>query len=97
MPCTSAQRQYLRGLAHRLHPVVLIGAAGVSDAVLSEIDGALLHHELIKVRLSAVDRTGRRQQIAAILERSDAECVQEIGHIAVLFRRNPEQAKIKLP
>ena len=44
-------RRYLRGLAHGLSPVVIVGQRGLSDAVVRQVDGALTDHELIKVRL----------------------------------------------
>src|SRR5690606_29813559 len=47
------QRKHLRGLAHDLNVVVQTGAAGLTDAVLAEIDAALSAHELIKVRFVA--------------------------------------------
>ena len=48
---TGAQRRHLRSLAHPLRPVVLVGEAGLSEAVLKALDDALTSHELVKVRL----------------------------------------------
>ena len=52
-------RLALRGQAHGLDPVVLLGANGLTDAVLKEIDRALLAHELIKIRVPGDDRDER--------------------------------------
>jgi RNA-binding protein len=99
MPTTLAasQKRYLRSLAHSLKPVILVGAKGVSPSVLSELDGALEHHELIKVRVVAEDRETRDAWIDALLEGSDAVLVQRIGHIACLYRPRLKDPAIVLP
>lgn len=88
-PDTSTRRQ-LRRIAHHLEPVVLVGDQGVSDAVVAETRRALDDHELIKVRVHAGDRRTRQATIRALAEACEADVVQSIGRIAVLFRRNPE-------
>ncbi|HEX7368847.1 MAG TPA: ribosome assembly RNA-binding protein YhbY [Rhodanobacteraceae bacterium] len=97
MALTSSQTRYLRGLAHPLKPVVLLGGKGVTAGVLKELDQALDTHELIKIRLSGDDRAARAADLAKLVESSKAETVQTIGHIAVLFRRNDEKPGIALP
>lgn len=92
MPLNPQQRQQLRSRAHALHPVVITGNAGLSDAVLREIDLALRHHELIKVRLNAVDRDDRRAMAEHVCETQGADLVQLIGKIGVFYRRKPEEA-----
>ena len=52
MNLTTKQKQYLKGLAHNLKPVVMLGQHGLTEGVLAEIDAALNHHELIKVKVS---------------------------------------------
>lgn len=94
---TASQTRYLRGLAHSLKPVLLMGGNGVTPAVLKELEQALDTHELIKVRLTGDDRGARAGALATLLESSGAEPVQTIGHIAVLYRRNEEQPRIALP
>ncbi|MFT5448870.1 MAG: RNA-binding protein [Gammaproteobacteria bacterium] len=90
-PMTPAQRRQLRARAHGLKPVILVGDAGVSDAVLAETDRALHDHELIKVRLPAADRDSRAQMAERLCERLGAEHVQAIGHMRVIFRANPPE------
>lgn len=94
---TASQTRYLRGLAHPLRPVVLLGGKGVTPGVVKELEQALADHELIKVRLSGNDRAARAAELMKLAESSRAETVQTIGHIAVLYRRNDEQPKIALP
>lgn len=97
MALTDTQRRHLRGLAHHLKPVVLMGQAGLKDTVLAEIDGALTHHELVKVKVAAEDRDDRAGIIEAIVASTGADLVQTIGHMAVLFRRNPKKPRVALP
>jgi RNA-binding protein len=94
---TASQIRYLRGLAHPMKPVLLLGGRGVTPGVLKELDQALDDHELIKVRLSGGDRAVRAAELMKLAEASHAETVQTIGHIAVLYRRNDEQPRIALP
>jgi RNA-binding protein len=70
--------------------VVLLGAAGLTEAVLAEIELALSHHELIKVRVTGGDRDARDAQVRTIVEETDSALVQRIGNIAVLYREKPE-------
>lgn len=97
MALSASQRRYLRSLAHDLNPVILLGAKGVTDAVLKELDLALTHHELVKVKLSGGDKDERQAQIHFLADGTGAESVQEIGHIVVMFRRNSDDPKLALP
>ena len=86
----SAERKKYRRIAHHLHPVVMVGDGGVSDAVIAETNRALDDHELIQVKVNAMDRRDRGELIEALAAACQAETVQSIGKIAVLYRRNPE-------
>ncbi len=94
---TTAQQKFLRSHAHHLNPVVWVGASGVTEALLNELSLTLDTHELIKVKLLNDDREQRQQMIEQLLSASDAEKVQSIGKILVLYRANAKQPKIKLP
>lgn len=94
---TEKQRKYLKGLAHDRKTVVQTGAAGLTDAVLAEIDVALKAHELIKVKVLAGEREERDAMIQRICDELDTLFIQRVGHVATLFRRNPNKAKIELP
>jgi RNA-binding protein len=94
---TNAQKRYLRGLAHDLRPVLLVGAKGVTPAVLSELDLALEQHELIKIRVAAGDRDERDAWIGALVEASGASLAGRIGHVAILYRRSADKPFVILP
>ena len=94
---TEHQKKHLRGLGHRLKPVVLIGEAGLSEGVRAEFEQTLEHHELIKIKVRVGDRGERDRLIEDLCATGGAELVQRIGNTALLFRRNPEQSKIILP
>jgi RNA-binding protein len=81
----------MRAKAHLLKPVVITGQNGVTPAVLNEIDLALEHHELIKVRVNAADREDRKTMIQQICTDSSAELIQAIGHVVTLYRKTPKQ------
>ena len=88
-----ARRRALKARAHHLEPVVLIGDAGLTPAVLAEIDVHLKSHELIKIRVSGEDRDARVAMIATISEALGASAVQHIGKILVMFRPKPPDSK----
>ncbi len=81
----------LRAQAHRLEPVVRLGAAGLSEAALREIDRALTAHGLVKVRAGKLEREERDAMFGSMAERLGAARVQVIGHTFVLFRPIPQR------
>ena len=87
---TATERKALRGKAHKLEPVVQIGAKGLTDEVVAEIDRALTAHELVKVRAGAMQRGERDAALQDIVGRTGAEAVQQVGKVFVLYRKNPE-------
>lgn len=96
MKLTTKQIKHLRALAHNLKPVVIIGAAGLTESNLNEISLQLEAHELIKVRVNAEDREARALMIEAICDKTNAVHVQTIGHIGIFYRGAPKPA-ITLP
>ena len=94
---TSAQTRFLRGQAHGLKAMLQVGGKGVSDALVAELDGALEHHELVKVKVGAEDREARDALIQVLVDRADAALVQRIGHTAVLYRPSRDHRRIVLP
>jgi len=94
---SNPQKRYLRGLAHDLKPVVLVGAKGVTEALLAELNGALEQHELIKVRIAAEDRETRDQWISDLAEGSQAALVGRIGHVGVFYRPRKDKPLVILP
>ena len=97
MALKNAQKRYLRGLTHGLNPVVMIAERGLAPTVMNEIEIALAHHELIKVRVSAADREACDALVSEMLAATGAELVHKIGHVVSIRRRNTEQPKIELP
>lgn len=83
---TSAQRQYLKGLAHSLSPVVIIGEKGLTEAVIKEIDQALKAHELIKIKAGSDDKETRSRWQGEVCRQLGATSVQMIGKILVVYR-----------
>jgi len=96
MNLTSKQKSYLRSLAHKLKPVVMIGNAGVTDNIIQEIDRSLSHHELIKVRISGLERNDRTKVANDLCKETSSELINIIGHIAIIYRV-AKKPKINVP
>jgi RNA-binding protein len=96
MNLNKKQIQYLKGLAHSLKPVVLLGNNGLTEAVVAEIDYALNHHELIKIKIPTEDRETKILIIEAICRETNSTQVQVIGKTLVIFRQT-EEKKIRIP
>lgn len=96
-PLTASQNRFLRGQAHGLKAMLQVGGKGVTDAVVAEIDAALEHHELIKVKVASEDRDARDALIGDLARRTDAALVQRIGHVAILYRPSKDHRQIVLP
>ncbi|HEX2668004.1 MAG TPA: ribosome assembly RNA-binding protein YhbY [Gammaproteobacteria bacterium] len=97
MTLSEKQRRHLKGLAHPLKPVVLMGNAGLTDGVVAEAQRALNDHELIKVRLPGLDREARDEALQALAQRTESTMVTRIGHVAVLYKAHPQLPRIVLP
>lgn len=90
---TPAQRKVHRAAAHHLNPVVMIGAEGLSQAVLAEADAALKAHGLIKLRVFSDDRVARESLLDTLASQLGAAPVQHIGKLLVLWRPIPPKAR----
>jgi RNA-binding protein len=97
MSLTKNQIKFLRGLCHSLNPVVMIGQKGLTDEVLSELEIALNHHELVKIKIAIDDREARKELVNSICEQSQSESVQVIGKTVSVYRQNEEKPVIALP
>ena len=84
-------------MCHDLKPVVMLGQKGLTDAVLNELDIALDHHELVKIKLSMDDRDARKRLADEICHRCQAEPVQSIGKTVSIYRQNSDKPVIQLP
>ncbi|HVG23512.1 MAG TPA: ribosome assembly RNA-binding protein YhbY [Thermoanaerobaculia bacterium] len=91
------QRQFLKGIAHALSPIVRVGKGGVTESVIAETRKSLESHELIKVRIE-VDESAERKSLAERLATAtDAHLAGTIGKIAILYRERDEEPAIRLP
>ena len=90
----SEQLKQMKTRAHELKPVIMIGQAGLTEAVLKEIELALDTHELIKIKIRA-EREQRKQLQQQICIETSAEPIQSIGQVLVIYRKKPEPAKKK--
>ena len=84
-------RQALKAKAHHLKPVVLMGAKGLTQAVIEETNIALLSHELIKVKINGAEKAERQMMATDLCQQLNADLVQMIGNTAIVYRKNLEK------
>lgn len=97
---TTKQIAHLRGLAHDINPVVMIGNNGLTENVLKEIELNLNAHELIKVQVADDNRVTRKAIFDEICANTNAIAVHHIGKQLVFYRASStvkESAKIIIP
>lgn len=88
---TSKERAELRGQANSLEPLFQVGKGGMSDNLVTQTDDALRAHELIKLRvLTETSPLSAREAAEALAAATNAEVVQVIGGVMVLYRYNPK-------
>ncbi len=88
---SSKQRQSLKQQAHHLQPTVMVGQHGLTDAIVAETDRSLNAHELIKIRVQEDDRQVREAIFKTLCEQLNAQPVQHIGKLLVLWREKEEK------
>lgn len=91
-----AQLRFLRAQAHHLNPVVMVGNAGLSAAVLKEIGAALNAHDLIKIKVMNDERSEREEMLKKICETLKAASIQHIGKTLIVYKAG-ETPKYTLP
>lgn len=96
MSLSNSQKKHLRGLTHDLQPVVMVADKGLIENVMAEVEQALEHHELVKIKLRG-DREQRAEWIEKLVKQTGAEVVHRIGQVVSLFRRNHDKPKIVFP
>src|SRR5271154_4803445 len=97
MTLSEKQKKHLRRLAHPMNPIVMLGNAGLTDAVVAELDRALTDHELVKVSARVGTRHPRNGILATPGSRTTSELVQRVVHVGVYYRRRAELPKILIP
>ena len=96
-PLSERQKRHLRGRGHALHPLVRLGQAGLTAAVVHETERALHDHELVKVRTPPLERTAREALLRELAQRTGSTLVQRIGNIGLLYRAHPTAPRLLLP
>lgn len=86
MALDQAKIKHLRGIGHKLNPIVIISENGLTDGVSAELERALNDHELIKIKLAVNDRDARQAVLDDVVKQSQAEVVQQIGKVALIYR-----------
>jgi RNA-binding protein len=93
MSLTEQQKKRLRGLGHKLKPVITVGTGGLSDSLLEEFERSLEYHELMKIKVNTGDRSERDTAIGALCEYSGAQLIQRVGNVGLLFRKKNKNSK----
>jgi RNA-binding protein len=96
MRLTDKQLDYLRVLGHDLRPTVNVGAGGLTNFVLKQIDAALSAQELVKISVPFGDRKRRSELLDALAPKAQAALIQRANNAAVLYRP-AERPVIELP
>ena len=86
---TNKERAHLKARAHALEPFVQTGNAGITEAVVAEVDRALTAHELLKVRVGVDDREKRVAMGDELCARTGAAAVHRVGKVLILWRPRP--------
>jgi RNA-binding protein len=86
------RRKYLRGLAQKLDPLIIIGKGGVSDALIHATKEALADHELIKIRFNEF-KTEKKELTALLSQKTESQVAGMIGHVAILYRQQDDEEK----
>lgn len=92
---SSNQRAHLKSVGHSLKPVIHVGKKGVTSALATETEAALLKHELIKVKF--LEYEDLEQEAKDLADRAGADVVGVTGSIAMLYAPHPEKPKIRVP
>jgi RNA-binding protein len=96
MKLTERQKTFLRREAHSLKPIVTAGDKGITPALVQELDGALEHHELIKIKVRVGDRDARNVAIEQLAKATKADVISRVGNIAAIYRPKKNNSKIVL-
>lgn len=92
MLTSNKQKKQYRAIGHNLKPVVTVAQKGFTENIRKEIDRALTEHELVKVKLLTSERSGKQKLSNEICVELNAECIQSIGNVILLYRatKNPD-------
>jgi len=91
MSLDNKKKRELKSQAHHLKVIIQVGQHGISESLIAETDNALNIHELIKVQIQSDDRDERKAAAAELVTKTNAELIQKIGKIFVLYRKRQEK------
>lgn len=94
---TNNQKKFLRGIAHGLNPMIIIGSQGVTDNLMAELEKTLTHHEILKIKIAAGEREDRKEVIDFIINATRAQLVQSVGKMFVIYRARVKDPQLELP
>ncbi|NCN43818.1 MAG: ribosome assembly RNA-binding protein YhbY [Piscirickettsiaceae bacterium CG_4_9_14_3_um_filter_43_564] len=86
-PLSNTQKRFLKGIAHGLNPVILIGGNGLTEGLMKELEKSLAHHELLKIKIASAEREDRKAIVETLLKATQAQLVQSIGKVVVIYRQ----------
>jgi len=92
---STKQIAHLRGLGQRLEPIVHIGQAGLTDALIASVNQALDAHELVKAKFHAL-KEQKKELAPQLAERTNSVFVHRVGNVVVLYRQQPDAARRKI-
>lgn len=95
MQLTESQKKKLRGLGHKLKPVVTVGSGGLTDAVLEEFMRSIDHHELMKAKVSVGDRNERDLIFERLSNASDAQLLQRVGNVGLFLKLRGKDSRLR--
>lgn len=97
IPLNGKQRSYLRALAHDMDPVVHVGKAGLSEAVVEQVREQIKAHELIKIRFAKECEVDPEQASEPLETQVPCQVVQKAGRVLTVYKRHDHKPKIELP
>ncbi|MGN0552793.1 MAG: YhbY family RNA-binding protein [Oscillospiraceae bacterium] len=93
---TSKQRAHLKSIASTEDTILQVGKNGIVDTLVTQVSDALKAREIIKMKVLEGAMLSPAEAAAELAEKTKSEVVQVIGNKFVLFKRNPQNPKIKL-
>lgn len=92
---TSKQRATLKGIASTEDTILQIGKNGIVDTLVVQVRDALKAREIVKMKVLEGAMLSPAEAAQELAEKTKSEVVQVIGNKLVLFKRNPQNPKIK--
>lgn len=83
---TGKQKRHLRALGHSLKPIIQIGKKEIEEALINEVNAALEHHELIKVKLLESCTLDKHESSETLARACNAQVAQVLGRTFLLYR-----------